>query len=105
MIRNGARRWHCLVPSAPLQNHLPGTPLLLRPPPTLKSLQTQQRPKTCDFPHPPANLQVRHAQGIHNVAGEKDFSAYKSYDLFDAQLTPLGWSQVSSLLFIHKFFI
>ncbi|KAG2564564.1 hypothetical protein PVAP13_7NG085801 [Panicum virgatum] len=40
---------------------------------------------------------VRHAQGIHNVAGEKDFNAYMSQDLFDAQLTPLGWSQVDSL--------
>ncbi|RCV32452.1 hypothetical protein SETIT_7G004100v2 [Setaria italica] len=40
---------------------------------------------------------VRHAQGIHNVAGEKDFNAYKSHDLFDAQLTPLGWSQVDGL--------
>nr|CAB3480666.1 unnamed protein product [Digitaria exilis] len=38
---------------------------------------------------------VRHAQGIHNVEGEKDFNAYMSQDLFDAQLTPLGWSQVS----------
>ncbi|KXG25754.1 phosphoglycerate mutase-like protein 1 isoform X2 [Sorghum bicolor] len=40
---------------------------------------------------------VRHAQGIHNVAGEKDFGAYMSHDLFDAQLTPLGWSQVDGL--------
>ncbi|RLM65485.1 phosphoglycerate mutase-like protein 1 [Panicum miliaceum] len=40
---------------------------------------------------------VRHAQGIHNVAGEKDFKAYMSHDLFDAQLTPLGWSQVDGL--------
>ncbi|CAO2041777.1 unnamed protein product [Urochloa humidicola] len=40
---------------------------------------------------------VRHAQGIHNVAGEKDFNAYMSQDLFDAQLTPLGWSQVDGL--------
>jgi len=39
-------------------------------------------------------IQVRHAQGFHNVEGEKDFEAYKSYDLFDANLTPLGWKQV-----------
>lgn len=39
-------------------------------------------------------IQVRHAQGIHNVEGEKDHSAYMSYDLFDAHLTPLGWNQV-----------
>ncbi|XP_043809293.1 phosphoglycerate mutase-like protein 1 isoform X2 [Manihot esculenta] len=36
---------------------------------------------------------VRHAQGIHNVEGEKDFSAYLSEALFDAHLTPLGWQQ------------
>ncbi|KAB2616927.1 phosphomutase-like protein 3 [Pyrus ussuriensis x Pyrus communis] len=42
---------------------------------------------------------VRHGQGIHNVEGEKDQSAYLSYDLFDAHLTPLGWSQVDNL---HK---
>ncbi|KAM1014336.1 hypothetical protein ACFX2C_044333 [Malus domestica] len=36
---------------------------------------------------------VRHAQGIHNVEGDKDHAAYMSYDLFDAHLTPLGWSQ------------
>ncbi|KAF5739806.1 hypothetical protein HS088_TW12G01017 [Tripterygium wilfordii] len=40
---------------------------------------------------------VRHAQGIHNVEGEKDFKAYLSYDLFDAHLTPLGWQQVENL--------
>ncbi|ESW09662.1 hypothetical protein PHAVU_009G145700 [Phaseolus vulgaris] len=40
---------------------------------------------------------VRHAQGFHNVEGEKDFEAYKSYDLFDANLTPLGWKQVENL--------
>ncbi|KAM5575206.1 phosphoglycerate mutase-like protein 1 [Rosa sericea] len=42
---------------------------------------------------------VRHAQGIHNVEGEKDHSAYMSFDLFDAHLTPLGWQQVDNL---HK---
>ncbi|RZC86479.1 hypothetical protein C5167_030559 [Papaver somniferum] len=40
---------------------------------------------------------VRHAQGVHNVEGEKDFSAYKSEEFFDAQLTPLGWEQVDNL--------
>lgn len=40
---------------------------------------------------------VRHAQGIHNVAGEKDHSAYSSEDYFDAHLTPLGWQQVDNL--------
>ncbi|CAN8253589.1 unnamed protein product [Cochlearia groenlandica] len=40
---------------------------------------------------------VRHAQGIHNVAGDKDHSAYSSEDYFDAQLTPLGWQQVDNL--------
>ncbi|KAK2632637.1 phosphoglycerate mutase-like protein 1 isoform X2 [Eucalyptus grandis] len=40
---------------------------------------------------------VRHAQGIHNVAREKNNDPLKSYDFFDAQLTPLGWQQVSNL--------
>ncbi|KAL1188481.1 Phosphoglycerate mutase-like protein [Cardamine amara subsp. amara] len=40
---------------------------------------------------------VRHAQGIHNVAGEKDHSAYSSDKYFDAHLTPLGWQQVDNL--------
>ncbi|KZV28884.1 hypothetical protein F511_13679, partial [Dorcoceras hygrometricum] len=40
---------------------------------------------------------VRHAQGFHNVAGEKDHNAYLSPELFDAQLTPLGWQQVDNL--------
>ncbi|XP_062164645.1 phosphoglycerate mutase-like protein 1 [Alnus glutinosa] len=42
-------------------------------------------------------MQVRHAQGIHNVEGEKDHNAYLSYDLFDAHLSPLGWKQVDNL--------
>ncbi|PHT50886.1 Phosphoglycerate mutase-like protein 2 [Capsicum baccatum] len=40
---------------------------------------------------------VRHAQGVHNVEGEKDHSAYRSPHLFDAHLTPLGWQQVDNL--------
>ncbi|XP_039139132.1 phosphoglycerate mutase-like protein 1 isoform X2 [Dioscorea cayenensis subsp. rotundata] len=40
---------------------------------------------------------VRHAQGIHNVAGEKDHKAYSSPKFFDAHITPLGWSQVDNL--------
>ncbi|CAI8599918.1 unnamed protein product [Vicia faba] len=40
---------------------------------------------------------VRHAQGFHNVEGDKDPKAYLSYDLFDASLTPLGWKQVDNL--------
>ncbi|WJX84655.1 hypothetical protein P8452_67205 [Trifolium repens] len=36
---------------------------------------------------------VRHAQGVHNVEGEKNHDAYLSDDLFDANLTPLGWKQ------------
>ncbi|XP_026659205.1 phosphoglycerate mutase-like protein 1 isoform X2 [Phoenix dactylifera] len=40
---------------------------------------------------------VRHAQGIHNVEGEKDYKAYLSTELFDAHLTPLGWDQVDNL--------
>ncbi|MED6116012.1 hypothetical protein PIB30_096115, partial [Stylosanthes scabra] len=40
---------------------------------------------------------VRHAQGVHNVEGEKNHDAYMSEDFFDAQLTPLGWKQVANL--------
>ncbi|KAG0448793.1 hypothetical protein HPP92_027667 [Vanilla planifolia] len=40
---------------------------------------------------------VRHAQGIHNVAAEKDHSAYLSEKYFDAHLTSLGWNQVDNL--------
>ncbi|KAK1405603.1 phosphoglycerate mutase-like protein 1 [Heracleum sosnowskyi] len=40
---------------------------------------------------------VRHAQGVHNVAGEEDHSAYSSREFFDAHLTPLGWQQVQNL--------
>ncbi|KAI3920056.1 hypothetical protein MKW98_001312 [Papaver atlanticum] len=40
---------------------------------------------------------VRHAQGFHNVEGEKNHDAYLSEELFDAQLTPLGWQQVDNL--------
>ncbi|GJX31865.1 phosphoglycerate mutase-like protein 1 isoform X2 [Tanacetum coccineum] len=40
---------------------------------------------------------VRHAQGIHNVIGDKDYKAYMSPDYFDAELTQLGWKQVENL--------
>ncbi|OIW14566.1 hypothetical protein TanjilG_14952 [Lupinus angustifolius] len=40
---------------------------------------------------------VRHAQGFHNVEGDKNYEAYLSYDLLDASLTPLGWKQVDNL--------
>ncbi|XP_026428617.1 phosphoglycerate mutase-like protein 1 isoform X1 [Papaver somniferum] len=40
---------------------------------------------------------VRHAQAVHNVEAEKDDSAYLSYSIFDAPLTPLGWQQVDNL--------
>ncbi|KAL2614254.1 hypothetical protein R1flu_025946 [Riccia fluitans] len=40
---------------------------------------------------------IRHAQGFHNVAGEKDFAAYMSPEYFDASLTALGWQQVAAL--------
>lgn len=39
-------------------------------------------------------MQVRHAQGIHNVAGDNDPDAFLSEDFFDDHLTPLGWQQV-----------
>lgn len=40
---------------------------------------------------------VRHGQGYHKVAGEKDHGAYMSTEFFDASLTPLGWQQVDNL--------
>ncbi|KAF1865112.1 hypothetical protein Lal_00004486 [Lupinus albus] len=40
---------------------------------------------------------VRHAQGFHNVEGDKNYEAYLSYDLLDASLTPLGWKQADNL--------
>ncbi|XP_028775875.1 phosphoglycerate mutase-like protein 1 [Neltuma alba] len=40
---------------------------------------------------------VRHAQGIHNVEGDKNYKAYLNPDFFDAHLTPLGWQQVDNL--------
>ncbi|XP_054801714.1 phosphoglycerate mutase-like protein 1 isoform X2 [Prosopis cineraria] len=40
---------------------------------------------------------VRHAQGIHNVEGDKNYRAYLNPDFFDAHLTPLGWEQVGNL--------
>ncbi|CAL5377597.1 unnamed protein product [Camellia sinensis] len=42
-------------------------------------------------------IQVRHAQGIHNVEGDKNYEAYMSPEYFDAQITPLGWQQVDNL--------
>ncbi|KMZ56387.1 Phosphoglycerate mutase-like protein [Zostera marina] len=40
---------------------------------------------------------LRHAQGTHNMAVEKDFKAYLSSYHFDAHLTPLGWQQVHNM--------
>ncbi|XP_057515484.1 phosphoglycerate mutase-like protein 1 [Amaranthus tricolor] len=42
---------------------------------------------------------VRHAQGVHNIEGDKNYKAYKKLEYFDAPLTPLGWQQVDNL---HK---
>ncbi|KAM0932198.1 putative histidine phosphatase superfamily, clade-1 [Dioscorea sansibarensis] len=53
------------------------------------SLYPLQRSKTLHL--------VRHAQGIHNVAGEKDHVAYSSLKFFDACITSLGWSQIDNL--------
>ncbi|KAF2324176.1 hypothetical protein GH714_009244 [Hevea brasiliensis] len=43
------------------------------------------------------SVKLRHAQGIHNVAGEKDHSALLSPEFFDAPLSPLGCQQVTNL--------
>ncbi|KAF2296521.1 hypothetical protein GH714_040518 [Hevea brasiliensis] len=42
-------------------------------------------------------IQVRHAQGMHNVEGDKNYKACLSPEYFDAQLTQLGWQQVDNL--------
>ena len=50
-------------------------------------------------------VQVRHAQGIHNIASDKDRYALSSDEFFDAQLTPLGWNQVPKfyvIIFLNK---
>ncbi|KAK9677371.1 hypothetical protein RND81_11G139300 [Saponaria officinalis] len=40
---------------------------------------------------------VRHAQGVHNIEGDKNYKAYMKPEYFDAPLTQLGWQQVDSL--------
>ncbi|BDA43351.1 Phosphoglycerate mutase-like protein [Coccomyxa sp. Obi] len=40
---------------------------------------------------------VRHGEGFHNVAGKKDYSQYKRWDLEDAHLTEHGWEQAHAL--------
>eukprot|EP00258_Populus_trichocarpa_P043364 XP_024459383.1 phosphoglycerate mutase-like protein 1 isoform X2 [Populus trichocarpa] len=40
---------------------------------------------------------VRHAQGLHNVEGEKNYKAYLNPEYLDAPLTQLGWQQVNYL--------
>ncbi|CAK7347309.1 unnamed protein product [Dovyalis caffra] len=40
---------------------------------------------------------VRHAEGIHNVAGEKDHDALSAPEYFDAHLSPSGWQQTGNL--------
>ncbi|CAJ2678251.1 phosphoglycerate mutase-like protein 1 [Trifolium pratense] len=54
---------------------------------------------TCLFPlHRSKTIHlVRHAQGIHNVEGDKNYKAYLNPEYFDAHLTPLGWEQVHNL--------
>jgi hypothetical protein len=41
-------------------------------------------------------IQVRHAQGLHNVEGEKNYKAYLNPEYLDAPLTQLGWQQVTN---------
>ncbi|XP_022922659.1 phosphoglycerate mutase-like protein 1 isoform X1 [Cucurbita moschata] len=40
---------------------------------------------------------VRHAQGIHNVDGDKSYKAYMRPEFFDAHITQLGWQQIDNL--------
>ncbi|THU45005.1 hypothetical protein C4D60_Mb02t13320 [Musa balbisiana] len=104
------------------KTHLPIpslTPFLRRPPPPSPSLSWPRRlaasaPVRCTsglsemddvtgsslFPLQRCKTVhlVRHAQGIHNVEGEKDYKAYLSPELFDAHLTPLGWDQIELVI-------
>ena len=43
---------------------------------------------------------IRHAEGEHNVVGEKDKSAYLREDLIDAVLSSHGFNQCSNF---HKY--
>ncbi|XP_050214867.1 phosphoglycerate mutase-like protein 1 [Mercurialis annua] len=92
---------HFLVPS-PLPHRLLHSPICNRKSPVIylssisdmdatagQSLYPLHRTKTLHL--------VRHAQGIHNVEGEKNHDNYLSETLFDAYLTPLGWQQVDNL--------
>ncbi|GLJ30051.1 hypothetical protein SUGI_0594280 [Cryptomeria japonica] len=65
----------------------------------LATIRMSETPDSCLYPlHYCKTLHmVRHAQGYHNVAGEKDDKAYLSYEFVDASLTPLGWQQVNQL--------
>ncbi|KAG0557354.1 hypothetical protein KC19_11G123000 [Ceratodon purpureus] len=40
---------------------------------------------------------VRHGQGFHNIAGDKDLKQYESWDFMDASLSELGWQQAEAL--------
>lgn len=113
---NGGRRrrcCHCHLPSAPMQNHTPGSYILPCLPDLLLfacicilSLSHTHNnflayillPTCCLFSHVHEHhhhiTQVRHAQGVHNVEGDTDHSAYMKPDFFDASITPLGWNQV-----------
>lgn len=44
---------------------------------------------------------VRHAQGVHNVAGEEDYTYYQKEEYADAALTNKGVKQCQSLANIH----
>ncbi|KAG5414703.1 hypothetical protein IGI04_002270 [Brassica rapa subsp. trilocularis] len=82
-------------------SHLP-SPRTLSPPRCCNSIPSQDmeaKPSQGLYPlHRCKTIHlVRHAQGVHNVEGEKNHDAYLSEDLFDAHLTPLGWQQVDNL--------
>ena len=48
-------------------------------------------------------IQVRHAQGLHNVEGEKNYKAYLNPEYLDAPLTQLGWQQVKNLTITFQY--
>ncbi|KAJ8447482.1 hypothetical protein Cgig2_019476 [Carnegiea gigantea] len=58
---------------------------------------TPGRRKQCEGKLRAPQHLVRHAQGVHNIEGEKNYKAYMKPEYFDAPLAPLGWQQVDNL--------
>lgn len=51
------------------------------------------------------HIQVRHAQGVHNLESEKSRDPLTSFEYFDAELSSQGWQQVIDSLRLESFII